>query len=201
MNFDQIISTEKSSLKITKDFFSAEEADLLFQKCLDLDLVKNPKIKVYGKEATMHRSIGFFSDVSHGYTYSGQIAKSQTLPPFLAELLAEVNQKLGCDFNGILVNRYEDGSETIGAHSDDEKGLGKGGSVVGISLGAVRNMRFRGKLVPLSSNGKKFLDMTMPHGCLFLMEGNFQKEFTHEIPSQKSITDIRISLTFRKHIM
>ena len=107
---------------------------------------------------------------------------------------------MSTDFNGILVNRYEDGTETIGAHSDDEKGLGKGGSVVGISLGAVRNMRFRGKKTPLDIDGKKYLDMPMPHGCLFVMDGDFQKEFTHEIPAQKTIKNVRISLTFRKHI-
>jgi len=32
------------------------------------------------------------------------------------------------------------------------------------------------------------------------MQGEFQKEFTHEIPIQKKILDERISLTFRKHI-
>ena len=179
---------------------SEKKRDRLFQKCLKLDLVKNPKIKVYGKEATMHRSVGFFSDESEGYRYSGQLAQSQKLPDFLRKLLAKVNDEFGTDFNGILVNRYEDGSDTIGAHSDDEKGLGKGESVIGISLGAVRNMRFRGKKVVLERDGKKYLDMSMPSGCLFIMDGDFQKEFTHEIPAQKAITDIRISLTFRKHI-
>lgn len=111
-----------------------------------------------------------------------------------------LNKKFETDFNGILVNRYENGSETIGAHSDNEKGLGKGGSVIGISLGATRIMRFRGKKSTLNIDGKKYLDMEMPHGCLFIMDGDFQKEFTHEIPAQKKITDIRISLTFRKHI-
>lgn len=42
--------------------------------------------------------------------------------------------------------------------------------------------------------------MSMPSGCLFVMDGDFQKEFTHEIPAQKKVTEMRISLTFRKHI-
>lgn len=128
------------------------------------------------------------------------MAKSQPLPKFLSKLLKRVNKKFDTDFNGILVNRYENGTETIGAHSDDEKGLGIGSKVVGISLGAERNMRFRGKKKRLESNGKKFLDMTMPSGCIFVMSGDFQKEFTHEISSQKAVTDVRISLTFRKHL-
>jgi alkylated DNA repair dioxygenase AlkB len=194
-----ILATENSSLKIMHDFLSDEKLETLFENCKTLELIKNPKIKVFGKEATMHRSVGFFSDESEGYKYSGQMAQSQPLPKFLKKLLKRVNEKFDTDFNGILVNRYEDGSDSIGAHSDDEKGLGKGGSVVGISLGAERVMRFRGKKTPLIVDDKKFLDMSMPHGCLFIMDGDFQKEFTHEVPVKKSVTEMRISLTFRKH--
>ena len=32
------------------------------------------------------------------------------------------------------------------------------------------------------------------------MTGDFQNEFTHEIPIEKNIKDIRYSFTFRKHI-
>lgn len=197
---ETILKTDTSSLKMITTFLSEKKRDKLLEKCMNLELLKNPKIMIYGKEATMHRSVGFFSNVSEGYRYSGQIAKSIPLPSFLLELLEKVNMTFDTDFNGILINRYEDGTETIGAHSDDEKGLGKNGKVIGISLGAVRNMRFRGKKTILDINGKKYLDMSMPHGCLFIMDGDFQKEFTHEIPQQKAITDVRISLTFRKHI-
>ena len=195
-----LLSTDKSTLTFMSNFLSDEKRDSLFEKCLELELVKNPKIFIYGKEATMHRSVGFFSNVSKGYKYSGQLAESIPLPRFLEKLLEKVNRKFDADFNGILVNRYEDGTETIGAHSDDEKGLGKGGKVVGISLGAKRIMRFRSKKTPLNIDGKKYFDMEMPNGCLFIMDGDFQKEFTHEIPAQKKVTEIRISLTFRKHV-
>ena len=32
------------------------------------------------------------------------------------------------------------------------------------------------------------------------MAGDFQKEFTHEIPAEKKIKEGRISFTFRKHL-
>lgn len=196
---ETIISTDDSALKIYAEWLSQERADKLFEACKELPLVENPTFQMYGKTMTMHRSVGFFSDESVGYKYSKQMAKSQPLPKFLSKLLKRVNKKFDTDFNGILVNLYKDGTESIGAHSDDEKGLGAGGSVVGISLGATRNMRFRGKKTVLESNGKKFLDMPMPHGCVFIMSGDFQKEFTHEIPVQKTVDGMRISLTFRRH--
>ena len=33
------------------------------------------------------------------------------------------------------------------------------------------------------------------------MKGEFQKEFTHEIPVQKKVKNCRYSLTFRKHLI
>lgn len=200
MEFTTLLKTEKSSLKITQDFLSEKRRKKLFKRCSELELVKHPKIMLYGKEATMRRSVGFFSNESVGYKYSGQMAEAIPFPKFLAKLLKKVNEAFDTDFNGILINRYEDGTETIGAHSDNEKGLGKGGSVIGISLGAERIMRFRGKKEPLVVGSKKYLDMEMQDGCLFIMDGDFQKEFTHEIPAQKKVSDVRISLTFRKHV-
>ncbi len=32
------------------------------------------------------------------------------------------------------------------------------------------------------------------------MAGNFQKEFTHEIPVEKKVKGVRYSLTFRRHL-
>ena len=32
------------------------------------------------------------------------------------------------------------------------------------------------------------------------MAGDFQKEFTHEIPVEKKVDSVRYSLTFRKHL-
>jgi alkylated DNA repair dioxygenase AlkB len=198
MNKTNIITTDNSKLwKV--NYFSTEESKKLFDLCKNLPLIKNPKIKIFGKDAEMHRSVGFFSDESKGYKYSNQISKSIELPPFLKELLEKINKEFDTDFNGILVNMYSSGEDYIGAHSDDEKGLGKRSTVIGISLGETRIMRFRGKKTPIIQNGKKYVDMEMPNGCLFSME-DFQKEFTHEIPIQKKINGTRISLTFRKHL-
>ena len=33
------------------------------------------------------------------------------------------------------------------------------------------------------------------------MAGNFQKEFTHEIPIEKKVKEVRYSFTFRTHLV
>ncbi|CAF1579062.1 unnamed protein product, partial [Didymodactylos carnosus] len=89
----------------------------------DLELEHHPPIFIFGRAANLQRSVGFYSDTSHGYAYTNQITKSQPLAPFLLDLLEKVNNVLKTNFNGILINSYENGCETIGAHSDDERGL------------------------------------------------------------------------------
>lgn len=191
------ISTEKSLCYTYDDYLTQELADTLFAFCMEnVKFHVNPKIKIYGRECEQKRSIAFLSNVSTGYAYSGQIQSSQELPQLLEQLMTEVNTSLNTDFNGILVNLYTDGNDSIGFHSDSEKDLAKDGTVACISLGANRCFRIKSK----HKNYKKSYDIGTGHGQLLVMTGNFQKEFTHGIPVQKSVTKPRISLTFRKHL-
>lgn len=190
-----IIKTKKSKAIYYESFYNEHRANRLLTKCMKLELENHPRVHM----GIMKRSIGFFSNEGEGYKYTGQMTTSQPIPPFLQKVLDRVNRKMGTSFNGILINRYENGSEKIGAHSDNDKEL-SGDKVVGISLGATRKIRFRG----ITNKGKNaiagnFIDYPLEHGSLYTMEGMFQKEFTHEVPVEKKIQSIRISLTFRQH--
>jgi len=170
-----------------------ENTNDIYKKALELPLDDHPKYMIYGKECAMNRSIGFFSSQSIGYKYSNQIATAKEIPNWLNQLMTKVNNDLNTKFNGVLVNHYKNGNETIGAHSDDEKGLSDG-KVACISLGASRKFRIKNKLT------QEKIDALTKHGQLLVMEGNFQKECTHEIPKEAKINGSRISLTFRCHI-
>ena len=138
-------------------------------------------------------SIGFFSDESRGYYYSNKLAPSIGLTPYLKKLLEAVNKYFSGNYNGILVNRYADGNDYIGSHSDDESNLGNSG-VIAISYGAERNFRIRDKVT------KKIVEnIPTKSNSIIQMAGDFQKEFKHEIPIQKKILGERYSFTFRYH--
>jgi len=189
------VQTEKSALVLHELDQSKTE---LLQKCaedVDAKLLFHPEIMVFGKSCCQNRSIGFFSDTSMGYRYSGQIARSQPLSPVLKELLDFINEKFSADFNGILINKYLSGEETIGKHSDDEKALDPNTGVVCCSFGAVRKFRIREK-----ESGKIVCDVPTENNKIIQMRGDFQKEFTHEIPAEKKIKEPRFSFTFRKHL-
>lgn len=170
----------------------------LLKECVekvDLELDVNPEITVYGNVCYQHRSIGFYSSTSKGYNYSSQIAKSKTMHSCLTELLSYINKKFNYDYNGILINKYSSGEDYIGKHSDSEAGLDSKVGVVALSYGAVRKFRIRNKLT-----SKIEMDVPTEPKKIIQMAGDFQKEFTHEIPIEKKVKGVRYSFTFRKHL-
>lgn len=114
---------------------------------------------------------------------------SQPLTENLKKLIDFVNEKYSSNFNGVLINEYLNGCD-----SDDETGLAGKNGVVAISCGATRKFRIRDK-----KTRKIVKDIPMTHGQILQMNGDFQKEFTHEIPVEKRVTEPRVSFTFRYH--
>lgn len=200
MIHNNVIQTQKSFLNKFNILDIANAQTEINQKLLDdcVDDIKDkldvkPPIFLRGCQVIQHRDIGFFSSTSIGYQYSGQIAKSKPLTMNLELLLVLINELFGANFNGILINRYANGSEFIGAHSDDETFLDKSG-VVAISYGGSRVFRIRNK-----HTKQIFQDIPISNLDIIHMGGNFQKEFTHEIPATKKNVGLRYSFTFRHH--
>ena len=193
---ETIIDTGRSKLLRFPQFVSADKLAEYTGPCLQLPLIERPIIKIYGKICHQQRNVGFFAKPGvDGYKYSGQQTDVINIEdfPFLQTIMDEVNTKLNSHFNGILVNLYENGERYISAHSDDENGISPVG-VASVAFGVMRTFRIRYK------ESKQIL-IDVPHhpGDLLVMAGDFQKEFTHEIPIQKKVTQPRVSLTFRLH--
>lgn len=170
----------------------------LIQLCIetiDTELDVNPEIVVYGKVCHQRRCVGFYSDTSKGYNYSTTITPSKQMHPCLRDLLLYINEKFDYDYNGILINKYSGGEDYIGKHSDDQRNLDARVGVIAVSYGQVRKFRIRNKL-----SGKIVVDVPTDPTKIIQMAGNFQKEFTHEIPVEKRAKGVRYSLTFRKHL-
>lgn len=190
-----LISTEKSFL--SKRIVDEPEIIKVISDCvaeIKDQLEIKPPIIVFNRECRQARDVGFFSDESEGYHYSRQLMFSKPLTNNMKKLIEYVNNTYKSDFNGILVNRYNHGLQYIGAHSDDERTLDKNG-VIALSWGATRKFRIRDK-----STKKIHSDVPLSHLSIVHMGGEFQKEFTHEIPIEKKVKEPRISFTFRKHL-
>jgi alkylated DNA repair dioxygenase AlkB len=184
-----LLQTDKSALWIVNNF-----TEDYYEELKNVFVYEEPPVKM-GKQ---RRNIAFYSDESEGYRYSGQIMKSLPLSnvELFEFLLPNINNALNTNFNGILVNRYINGEKYIGAHSDDEGGLDKNNKMVaGLCYGnGIRKFRIRDKITK-----EIVLDFDHEPCTLLVMQGEFQQEFTHEIPIQKRVKDERISITFRHH--
>lgn len=184
---------------------------------------------MFGKPAFQRRDIAFFSNESGGYSYSRQIMKSQPLLPGMGELLEGINKRLKIEsggFNGWLVNGYAP-DDYLSAHSDDERTIAPAG-VFSLSIGATRTFRVRNKRpmaiegVPAAWANPRFsgagwlktdlettgivADVELANKSVCLMWGQFQKDFTHEIPAlakrkrDPTQPDYRVSWTCRSHL-
>lgn len=189
-----LINTNNSKFWVVDNYTSD-----IYQELDKVFVHEEPPIMVRGRECRQRRNVAFYSDESRGYNYSNQTMTSIPLEkaPILQNLLPLINKSLGTNFNGILVNKYINGEKYLSAHSDDEKDLDKTKNIVaGIAYGpGIRTFRIRNK-----HTKKIVLDYQHKPCTLIVMEGNFQKEFTHEIPIQKKIKECRISITFRHHV-
>ena len=172
-------------------------------------LMQKPPIRVMGRDCRMPRNVGLFSlpnpetgaPMVPGYRFSGQTVPSMVASGPIGELISAINEMFGTNSNAVLVNEYPAGDKSsIGAHSDDEKGLDTSRGVFGINLydeipnGKLRKMVFREK-----ATGEKFEIILEPNTIFGMVGEKFQEQFTHAIPAAKGAAG-RISATFRSHV-
>lgn len=153
----------------------------------------HPEIQIRGKKAHQQRDVGFFSNVSEGYSYSGQVAKSTPLTASLGQILDWVNYLFKSKYNGVLVNRYVTGKDYISPHSDNENGLSPLAGVVSISYGQTRTFTVRERYA-----NEVLFSTPLESYDLVQMGGSFQQVYAHEVPKDKT-TGTRYSFTFRQH--
>eukprot|EP00439_Symbiodinium_sp_Y106_P051074 s1894_g6.t2 len=107
-----------------------------------------------------------------------------------------------------LGNRYENGRNCVGWHSDFLNSLGPRPIIVGLSLGSCRRFCLRRSTTPDSSRDASktvVASIPMPHNTVVIMWDDCQEEWQHSVPRQADSTVekhavaglVRLSLTFR----
>jgi alkylated DNA repair dioxygenase AlkB len=172
-------------------FLSVQEADEHFHFFLNNMPWKNDLVKLFGKTIVTERKMAWFSDDLKPYTYSGKAHKSLPFNEALHILRQKIEMKTGATFNACLLNLYQNGTQAMGWHQDNEPEIREQSSIVSLSLGAARPFQFRhiksGETVKLILN----------HGSILNMFGATQSFWKHQLPKALKVKEIRINLTFR----
>jgi alkylated DNA repair dioxygenase AlkB len=173
-------------------WIDAIEADRLLVALREELAWEHREIVMFGRRVLQPRLIAWAGSL--GYRYSGQTLEPRAPTTTTAALMARVIEHTRVPFNHVLINRYRDGSDSIGLHADDEPELGLDPIVATLSLGATRRFVLKPRRARLGQS--KSLDVH--HGSLLVMGGTCQRHYVHGVPRQSDAAGERISLTFRR---
>ncbi|CAD6900175.1 unnamed protein product [Tilletia controversa] len=186
----------KAEVFYCEDFVTPELADGWKDQLMSELAWYRPTLRVYGRDVVQSRQIAGESLGSSSLDECGG-----PFPPLLTQIAAHLTKILQIEFNHVFVNLYEDGTRYIGKHRDNKENL----CIASLSLGAERRWimeRVRRKGVAAGGEGGGAIptrkEWTLANGSLLVMQGDTQQLYTHEIPKETKIKDMRISLTFRQ---
>lgn len=153
---------------------------------------KNDELSMFGKIIVTARKVAWFADGGVSYSYSGstKVAHEWTEP--LLGIRQVVERLTGAEYNSCLLNLYHDGNEGMGWHSDDEQTIVSASSIASVSFGAERKFSFKHKRT------KETVSINLESGSLLDMRGGTQRNWLHQLPKTKKVSEPRINLTFRK---
>lgn len=165
-----------------------------FGGLLKLKPAEHGKVRMYGKLVDVPR---YQKTFGHDYKFSGVNNKAAEDVPvgFLSSLLHFVQeQEPNIIYKGMLINWYENGTQYIGPHSDDEKQLMKGATIYSFSFGATCDFMVQSK-----TNSEERPIFSLQHNTCLKMGWEMQTFYKHSLPKRLKVKDQRINVTIRAY--
>ena len=194
----EAISIPGAEIYYDKDFLPPQEATKLFELLLTKCAWER---RGTAFKSAVPRDEAYYGDPGTNYTYSRREYKPLAWIPELLSLKTRVEQATPdsayanvrlsrLPYNAVLCNLYRHGNDSVGLHADAEPEMGP--VIASVSLGAERVFRLK------AQSGASVFAERLPHGSLFIMAGETQKNFKHEVPKEPDVILPRINLTFRR---
>ncbi|MET1162035.1 MAG: alpha-ketoglutarate-dependent dioxygenase AlkB [Pseudoxanthomonas sp.] len=182
-----------AELRFAPNWLESGQADALFIALRDSIEWETHRIRLFGREVDSPRLSSWIGDEDAAYTYSGTRFQPRSWPRALADLRGRLESELAGGFNSVLANRYRDGRDCMGWHSDNEAALGPLPLIASLSLGATRRFALKQRDEPFRN-----LTLELAHGSLLVMGGQTQRNYRHALPRTARPVGERINLTFRR---
>ena len=175
-----------------RHWLSRDTADTLQRTLRDDVPWEVHTIRMFGRQVDSPRLSCWMGDPAARYRYSGTEFVPQPWHPALLPLRDQLTAFCGHEFNSVLLNRYRDGDDGMGWHSDNEPELGPAPVIASVSLGAPRRFLLRRR----DDHAKK-AEVLLDHGDLLVMGGQTQRHYQHSLPKSARPLAERLNLTFR----
>jgi alkylated DNA repair dioxygenase AlkB len=194
--YNPVIELENATLLYFENYFSKQESDKYFNSLIEKINWKQDTINMYGRVLPLPRLSAWYGDDDKPYTYSGINLQPNPWSPELLELKSAIEKEANTSFSSVLLNRYRDGKDYVGWHTDAEKELGQNPIIGSVNFGASRKFQLRRIHDP-----KEKFEVELGHGSLLVMMGETQHYWQHQVPKTAKKIEERINLTFRKIIV
>ena len=191
----------KAEWNYQDDFISEEQEVQLLEHFSELDFIRGDYL---GRDIL--RSQKWYQDEGAYFNNRWPVYdrwKSCNYTPIIRKFQDKISTHFPeAMINSTLINCYQ-GFDIIPPHRDSEDVFGDNPTIVVVSLGSSRTMRFN-RVTPCSRSLKvvgKTYDIVLKPRSLFVMSGTTQKYFSHEIlpPAPAQDVETRFSMTFRHH--
>lgn len=202
MNFELFEPEARANLLpcdgVVEDFgliLTAGQSEQYLQYFLTHLAWQHDEVVLYGQHYKTARKVAWYGDENYQYHYSGTFKQAHVWTPGLFRLKQHIEKLVGHSFNSCLANLYENGSQAVGWHSDDEPALYSEADretvIASLSFGATRKFSFKHKQKPDK------VDLLLQHGQLIVMRGKTQQYWKHTLRKSVKIIEPRVNLTFR----
>jgi alkylated DNA repair dioxygenase AlkB len=192
------ISAPGLTLRHWPGWLAPTAADVLMDHLMNAVSWRQEQIRLFGRTHAIPRLTSWMADPGLRYRYSGLEQQSQPWLEALLLLRQRLEHICGHPLNSLLLNYYRDGHDAMGCHADDEPELVPDASIVSLSLGVCRSLRFKPKPRSPLAAGRPSQLVELGHGDLLLMDAPTQQHWLHELPRRRRLTQARLNLTYRQ---
>jgi len=176
--------------------FDRHSADLIFER-LEREIIylsgDFARAKVGGTFYPIPRKQAAYGDRGISYSFSGVTLTPEPWTELLRKLKEVIYVTTQHRFNFVLINRYENGRDTIGFHRDNEPDILPNSPIVSLSFGAPRNFIFRHV-----RRMEEPLEIVLESGSALTLNPPTNVLWEHSLPRDYKVRDCRINLTFRQ---
>ncbi|MDH1264404.1 alpha-ketoglutarate-dependent dioxygenase AlkB [Pseudomonas sp. GD03944] len=181
-----------AELRLLPQWVDAATADRWLAQLVAETAWEQPEVHIFGRAVAVPRLLAWYGDAEASYRYSGQTHQPQPWTPLLTEIRRRVQDEVGQPLNGVLLNYYRDGNDSMGWHSDDEAELGRNPLVASLNLGGTRRFDLRRK-----GGSRIEHSLSLDHASLLVMGGPTQHYWQHQVAKTRQPCAPRLNLTFR----